>query len=213
VLGNRGVTAAELVYTYDPTFGTWFYDWDIDMKEDAPFAFNISLTLESYDEDTDSNLFFLEEAGTNVPFGVGIEAEDLWLLKSKMIFNTRPGLRTILNFYTGTKQSTGAPGFDKVEFFSVDGKWVVDDKHIYSGWIKIDDFGPYDFQEQFNIVYPLQLKLEYARLLDLLGDEKRSSKWGVKGFYRELDELSPGEYKDGEDDYMFEVQTYIEFKF
>ena len=218
VLGNREVAAAELVYTYDPTFGTWFYDWDIDMKEDAPFAFNISLTLEDYKEETDANLFFFEEGGFNAPFGSGLTAEELWLLKSKMIWNPRPGLRTILNVYTGEKQSTGAPSdadgnaFDTVEFFSIDGKMVVDNKHIYEAYIKVDDFGPYDFQEQFNIVYPLQLKFEYARLLDLAGEEE-SSKWGVRAFYRELDELSGGDFRDGENDYMLEVQTYFELRY
>ncbi len=218
VLGNREVAAAELVYTYDTTFGTWFYDWDIDMKEDAPFAFNISLTYEDYKEVTDANLFFFEPAGANLPFATGLTAEELWLLKSKMIFNTRPGLRTIVNVYTGEKQSTGAPSnaagdpFDTVEFFSIDGKMVVDNKHIYEAYIKVDDFGPYDFQEQFNIVFPLQLKFEYARLLDMAGEDE-ASKWGVAAFYRELDELSGPDYDNGENDYMLEVQTYFELKF
>ncbi len=213
VLDNREVAAAELVYTYDTTFATWFYDWDIDMKEDAPVAFNISLTYKDYKEAADSSLFFSDIAGTNVPFGEGLAAEEVWELKSKMIFNPRKGLRTILNFYTGEKQSSGRPGQETLEFFAADAKLVVDNKHIYTGYLRIDDFGPYDFQEQFNIVYPLQLGFEYGRILDLLGDEKRSSQWGVRAFYRELDELSPGEYRDGENDYMFEVQTYIDFKF
>ncbi len=213
VLGNRQVASAEIVYTYDPTFSTWFYAWDNDYKEDAPFAFNISLTMDSYKEDTDANLFFFEEGGTNAAFSEGIEEEDVWLLKTKLMFNPRPGLRNVFNIYTGKKQSTGAPGFDTLEFFSVDGKMILDNKHVYSAYIKVDDFGPYDFQEQFNITFPLQLKLEYSRLLDLLGDEQRSSKWGVKFLYRELDELSGADYADGENDDMFEVQTYFEFKF
>ena len=118
------------------------------------------------------------------------------------------------NLYAGTKQSSGKPGEETLEFFSVDGKLIVDKKHIYSGYVKVDDFGPYDFYEQFNLVYPLKLKLEYARLLDNLVDEQRSSKIGVKFFYRELDELSPAdEYLDGENDYMMEIQTYFELKF
>jgi len=214
VLDNREATSAEVFFTYDPTPGTWFYDWDIDMKEDAPFAYNIGLTATSYGTDTDSNLFFFEEGGTNAAFEAGLEAEDVWLLKSKMIFNTRPGLKTILNLYTGTKQSTGKPGEETLEFFSIDGKWIVDKKHIYSGYIKVDDFGGYDFYEQFNLVYPLQLKFEYTRLLDQLGDEEKSSRWGVKAFYRELDELSPvDEYQDGANDYMMEIQTYFEVRF
>ncbi len=214
VLDNREATSAEIFFTYDPTPGTWFYDWDIDMKEDAPFAYNIGLTATSYGTDTDANLFFFEDAGANASFGEGLAEEDVWLLKSKMIFNPRPGLKTILNLYTGTKQSSGKPGEETLEFFSIDGKMIVDKKHIYSAYVKLDDFGPYEFYEQFNLVYPLQLKLEYARLLDKFLDEQRSSRWGVKLFYRELDELSDAEeFQDGDNDYMMEIQTYFELKF
>ncbi|MEM7563021.1 MAG: hypothetical protein AAF353_08230, partial [Pseudomonadota bacterium] len=214
VLDNREATSAEIYFTYDPTPATWFYDWDIDMKEDAPFAFNIGLTATDYGTATDSHLFFFEDLGQNAAFGEGIDEDDVWLIKSKMIFNQRPGLKTVLNWYVGTKQSTGAPGEDKLEFFSVDGKLILDKKHIFSGYVKVDDFGPYDFYEQFNLVYPLQVKLGYARLLDSLGDELRSSQMGVKLFYRELDELSP-EFQEsgGADDYMMEIQTFFELKF
>ncbi len=213
VLDNREASSAEVFFTYDPTPGSWFYDWDIDMKEDAPFAFNIGLTGTRYGTDTDANQFF--ENGVNNSFGAGLAEEDVWLIKSKMIFNPRPGLRTILNLYTGTKQSSGKPGEETLEFFSIDGKMIVDQKHIYGADIKVDDFGPYDFQEQFNLVYPLQVKFEYARLLDQLLSEERSSRWGVKFFYRELDELSdPADgFKDGDNEYMMEVQTYFELKF
>ncbi|MBT8433495.1 MAG: hypothetical protein KJN95_02455 [Gammaproteobacteria bacterium] len=214
VLDNREATSAEIFFTYDPTPGSWFYDWDNDMKEDAPFAFNIGLTGTSYGTDTDANLFFFEEGGTNASFGEGLEEEDVWLLKSKMVFNTRPGLKTIMNFYTGTKQSSGKPNEETLEFFSWDGKWMVDKKHIYSAHLKVDDFGPYDFQEQFNLVYPLQVMFGYTRLMDQLGDEKLSNQWGIKFFYRELDELSPeDEFLDGENDYMMEVQTFFELQF
>ena len=125
----------------------------------------------------------------------------------------------MFNFYVGEKQSTGAVRdadgdfYDTVEYYSLDGKLIYDNKHVFSTYVKVDDFGPYDFQEQFNITFPLQLKLEYSRLLDLLGDELRSSKWGVKLLYRELDELSGEDYQDGENDDMFEIQTYFELKF
>ena len=38
VRSNRETTAGELLLTYDPTPGTWMYDWDNDETEDAPFA-------------------------------------------------------------------------------------------------------------------------------------------------------------------------------
>ncbi len=214
VLDNREAISAELMFTYDPTPATSFYDWNADITEDAAFAYNIGLTATRYDTDTDAYLFFYDEGGTNASFGEGLEAEDVWLLKTKMFFNPRKGLKTVFNAYAGTKQSSGQPNEDAIDFFSADAKIIVDKKHIYSGYIKVDDFGPYDHQKQFNIVYPLQMKLEYARLLDQLQDELKSSKVGVKLLYRTLDELSPDdEYEDGENDYMFEVQTYFKLAF
>ena len=131
-----------------------------------------------------------------------------------MIFNPRIGLRYIANISAGKQQSTGKPNEKAVEFFGVDGKVILDNKHVYAGYIKKDDFGPYDFYRQFNLVYPLQLKLEYTRLLDQIGDEDLSSKWGVKFFYRELDVLSDAaEFDNGKNDYMFEIQTYMQFNF
>jgi beta-galactosidase len=213
VLDNREAEAFEIYFTYDPTPGSWFYDWNVDMTEDAAFAFNLGITATSYKKPTDAHLFFFEEGGVNASFGEGLDAEDVWLLKSKMIFNPRGDLRYIANFSAGKQQSTGEPNKEPVEFIGIDGKLILDKKHIYAGSIKKDDFGPYDFQRQFNVVYPLQAKLEYARLLDQLGDEDLSSKWGIKLFYRELDANAPEEFENGKNDYMFEVQTYLEFKF
>ena len=213
VLGNREAQSFEVFFTYDPTPATWFYNWDVDMNEDAAFSYNIGLTATSYDTPTDSYLFFFEEGGTNAPFGEGLEEEDVWLLKSKMVFNPRVGLRIIANFDLGEQQSTGQPGQDTVEFIGANTKFVVDNKHIYFAELRIDDFGPYDFQQQFNVVYPLQAKFEYTRLIDQFGDQDVSSQWGVKGLYRELDELSGADYEDGKNDYMFEIQTYYELKF
>jgi hypothetical protein len=219
VLGNREAESFEVFFTYDPTPASWFYAWDNDMKEDAAFAFNIGLTATNYDTATDANLFFFEDAGTNASFGEGLPAAEVGTLKSKMVFNPRTGLRHILNLTAGKQQSTGAVRdadgafFEPVEFFAVDGKSIIDNEHIWSWYIKVDDFGPYDFQRQFNEVFPLQLKLEYTRLLDRFKDMDDSSKWGVKGLYRELDELSGGDYEDGLNEYIFEVQTYYQVNF
>ncbi|MDJ0778571.1 MAG: hypothetical protein QNJ85_11965 [Gammaproteobacteria bacterium] len=214
VLDNREATSLELIYTYDPTPATYFYAWNVDMIEDAPMAFNLGLTATSYGTDTDAELFFFEGTRSNVPFGGGIAEEDVWQLKSKLVLNPRKGLTQVYDVYIGEKQSTGVPDEETLEYYAVEAKLIVDKIHIYEGYVKVDDFGPYDFQEQFNIVYPLQLKLEYARLLDALADEDRSSRYGIKLLYRELDELSAeDEYQDGENDYMFEIQTYFTLRF
>ncbi len=214
VLDNREATSAEIFFTYDTTPSSWFYHWNADLIEDAPLAFNIGLTATSYGTGTDSYLFFFEEGSTNLPFGAGLEEEDVWMLKSKWIVNPNRALRYIADVHLGKKQSTGQPDEETVEFFGLSGKVVVDKKHIWEGSVKVDDFGPYDFQRQFNIVYPLQLKFEYARLLDAILDEDKSSKIGVKFLYRELDEDSPEDiYLDGENEYEFELQTYFKLAF
>ncbi|MGB5439494.1 MAG: hypothetical protein WBN90_07590, partial [Gammaproteobacteria bacterium] len=72
VLGNREARSAELVYTYDPTGGTYFYDWNNDDKEDAGLAFNLVASYTDYPTATDSYQFFFEPTGNNAAFGVGL---------------------------------------------------------------------------------------------------------------------------------------------
>ena len=214
VLGNREADSAEMFLTYDPTPGTSFYHWNVDILEDAAFAYNVGITATNYHSATDAELFFFEDAGVNASFGEGLAAEDIYLIKSKMIFNPDNGVRYIANIEAGKQQTTGQPGEKSIEFFSFEGKLIMDKKHIVSSYLKLDDFGPYDFQRQFNVTYPVQAKLEYAMLLDHLRDEKRSSKIGIKGLFRSLDKNSPeDEYEAGDNKYIFEVQTYYSFKF
>ena len=43
VLDNRETIAAELLLVYDPTPGTWFWQWDNDLREDAKSAASLNL--------------------------------------------------------------------------------------------------------------------------------------------------------------------------
>ena len=47
VRANRETTAGELLITYDPTPGTWMYEWDNDRAEDAKFAANLGFVQTS----------------------------------------------------------------------------------------------------------------------------------------------------------------------
>ena len=214
VLGNREAKSAEIVLTYDPTPGSYFYHWNVDVIEDAPFAFNVGLTYTDFETDTDSDRFFFQEGNTNAAFGAGLEAENTFLARSKLIFNPTRSLKYVFDIEVGKQQTTGLPGQETVEYNSFEAKAVIDSTHIISGYFKQDAFGPYDFYQQFNLTYPEQIKLEYARLLDMKKDEKTSSKLGVKLFYRTLDEFSPpDEYENGENDHMYEIQTYFKYSF
>ncbi|MFT6904290.1 MAG: beta-galactosidase [Oleiphilaceae bacterium] len=214
VLDNRAGKSAEVYLTYDPTPATSFYDWNVDLLEDAYFAANIGFTRTYYDSATDAYTFFLEEFDTNASFANGLAEEDVWLLKSKMIFNPYTGYTFIANIEAGKQQSTGDPDRGAVDYYSLNAKVIIDKKHIISGYIEKDAFGQYDFHRQFNITYPVQLKLDYSMLLDEYKSELRSSKLGVKFLYRTLDEGSPeDDYDDGANSYQFEIGTYFVFNF
>ncbi|MGB5397841.1 MAG: hypothetical protein WBN96_11885, partial [Gammaproteobacteria bacterium] len=214
VLDNREARSAEIYLTYDPTPATSFYAWDNDLREDADFAFNVGVTATEYPTPTDSELFFFEEGGTNAAFGQGLPKENVWLLKSKLVFNPSTNLKIIANLEGGKQQPTGDPTGGFTEYTSVKGKIIIDSKHIISAYVKKDAWGPYDFERQFNLVYPYQYKLDYSMLLDQLKSELNSSKFGVKALYRTLDDRSDNAYyQDGKNDYMFEIQAYIRLNF
>jgi hypothetical protein len=214
VLDNRKAISGELFFTYDPTPASSFYVWDSDKREDSKLAFNVGVNATQYEEATDSYLFFYQEGNTNAPFGKGLPAEDVWLAKSRIVMNPNPNLRIITNLSAGFQQSTGAPDGDAQEYYGIEGKVRINNKHIFNYYVKKDDWGPYDWYRQFNITYPYQYKLDYSVLIDNFMDELKSSKLGIKALYRTLDENSPGdEYNHGENEYMFEISTYYKLAF
>ncbi|MGB1310830.1 MAG: glycoside hydrolase family 2 TIM barrel-domain containing protein [Leucothrix sp.] len=213
VLGNRAAKSAEIYLTYDPTPETYFYDWDNDVRENAKFAFNVGLTATRYDQATDSALFYYDEGERNATFGAGQAADDVWLLKSKMVFNPRPGYKSIVKLEAGKQQPTGKPA-EASEYYSLQGKFILNNEHIFSATYKKDAWGRYDYERQFDLKYPEHVELGYTKLLDKGKKEGKSSKVGIKALYRTLDKNSDnGYYKDGEHDDMLEIQTFFEYKF
>ena len=232
VLDNREALSGEAFLTFDPTPDTFFYRWDRDTREDAPFAFNIGANFTRYDTDTDAYLFFFEEGATNAAFGEGLPAEDVWKALSTIVWNPTTDLKIITDLEAGFQQSTGAPDGESSltgsvsetrNYYQIEAKAVINQKHIIEGYIKKDAWGEYDFYRQFNITYPYQYKLDYSILIDNLmgeifsgdlGNKLLSSRIGIKGLYRTLNENSPGdEYDFGLNKYMFEISAYYIIEF
>jgi hypothetical protein len=214
VLDNREALSGELFLTYDPTPATSFYAWDNDKREDSPLAFNIGANVTQYDSDTDAYLFFYEEGGTNASFGEGLPDEEVWKVLSRIVLNPTRDLKIITNLEAGFQQSTGAPDGDTREYYEIAAKMIIDSRHIVSGYVKKDAWGPYDWYQQFNITYPWQMMLDYSMLIDNFLDESLSSRIGIKGLYRTLDEDSPAdEYAYGVNEYMFEISAYYIIEF
>jgi len=215
VLDNRKVRAAELFITYDPTGATPFYDWDNDTREDAGFAFNVGLNYSAFRSSTDAYEFFFEPTKENVPFSAGLPPEDTWEVSSRMVFNPRNDLRLVTNLVGGYLQSTGDPNGGTREFYEADAKVFFRKRHILYGYAKHNAFGPYDFHRQFNITFPYQYELDYQYLLDDVYDELRSSKIGIKGLLRGVNDESPtNEFGEtGENEYLWQVSLYFIWTF
>ena len=217
VLGNRAARSGELFLTYDPTPTTGFYEWDNDRREDAPFAFNLGANYTSFPTATDSYQFFFRPGGVNAAFGEGLIAEDVWKVMSRMVMNTEGGTNIILNLEGGFQQSSGSPEGPAREFYKVGSKFWLTNDHIIEGYVYKDAWGPYDFYRQFNQTYPWQFMLDYSVLMgpySWTNTPGSTSKWGVRGLYRTLDDQSPeDEYQDGRNDAMFEIVLYATFRF
>lgn len=216
VLDNRKARAAELFVTYDPTGATPFYAWDNDTREDAGFAFNVGLNYTDYDTPTDSYEFFLEEFETNAAFGRGLPDEKVWEVSSRMVFNPARDLRLVTNIVGANQQSTGDPVGGTREYYWIDGKLVFRKKHILYAYAKYNAFGPYDFHRQFNITFPYQYKVDYSYLLDEKYDELNSTKIGIRGLLRGVDDDSPtNEFlvEGAENEYLWQVVAYFTWSF
>ena len=59
VRGNRETTGGEILLTYDPTPGTWMYEWDNDRAEDAKFAMNLGFVYRHLPTTMDAHIGFL----------------------------------------------------------------------------------------------------------------------------------------------------------
>ncbi|MEM7380109.1 MAG: hypothetical protein AAF361_02795, partial [Bacteroidota bacterium] len=189
VRANRETTAAELLITFDPTPGTWMYDWDNDRAEDAKFAMNLGFVYRHLPTNMDAHIGFLADR-TVFSFPTAVPAEDLWEIHSKMISKINPDLGFIGNFYYGNGQGNG-------DSDRVIKRFGGDIRGIYKNYklgahVKVNDWGPYDYHRDFNLTFPLQLMLD---LSTTLGKPDwfilPSTQIGIRGIWRSLNEFSP----------------------
>ncbi len=186
---NRETTAGEILFTYDPTPGTWMYEWDNDRSEDAEFAMNLGFVYRHHPTAMDAHIGFLADR-TIFSFPNSAPAEDLWEVHSRMVSKLGPDLGIIGNFYYGNGQGNG----DSERLIK---RFGGDVRMIYKNFKlryeqKINDWGPYDYHRDFNLTFPVQLMLDISTTLGkpdwfILP----STQIGIRGIWRSLDELSP----------------------
>lgn len=189
VRANRETTAGELLLTYDPTPGTWMYEWDNDRAEDAKFAMNLGFVYRHHPTAMDAAIGFFSDR-TSFAFPNSAPAEDLWEVHTRMVSKLNPEFGVIGNFYYGNGQANGSD--DRlIKRFGGDIRLLYKKMKVTSQ-VKINDWGPFDYHRDFNLTFPVQLMLDVSTTLGkpdwfILP----STRVGIRGTWRSLDQYSP----------------------
>ncbi|WP_242092438.1 glycoside hydrolase family 2 TIM barrel-domain containing protein [Aestuariivivens sediminicola] len=189
VRGNRETTAGELLLTFDPTPGTWFYEWDNDRAEDAKLAFNLGFVYRHHPTAQDAAIGFLANR-TFFAFPQSAPAQDLWEISSRIVSKISPDLGVISHLYGGTAQANG-DSERTIERFGGDIKMIYKKWKLEYGF-KVNDWGPFDYHRDFNLTFPVQNMIDISTSFSkpdwfVLPE----TKIGVRGIWRSLNEFSP----------------------
>ncbi|MBD3368267.1 MAG: glycosidase [Candidatus Eisenbacteria bacterium] len=219
VRGNREQVGGELLFTYDPTPATWFWQWDNNVREDAPLAASIGFVYRHLPTTMDVTNFIAEDGVTVYSFGASPPPEDLWSINARLVSKLAARTRMVATLVYERTQPRGWDPSDEnetlnrtIETFSADGTvthgpWAVGANVAVNGW------GPYDYHRDFNLTYPLQVGGDISYSLGQprwFGDAQ--TRIGVSGKWRSLDLNSnryDAESAGDEEGSEWEIRTYV----
>ncbi len=189
VRANRETVGGELLITYDPTPGTWMYDWNNDMEEDAKFALSTGFVYRKLPTTMDAAIGFLANR-TAFAFPKSAPAQDLWESNTRIVSKITPEFGLIANIYVGNGQANG----DSNRTINRKGAdlRVIYKKIKLVNSVKFNDWGPYDYHKDFNLTYPVQTSFDLSTSVGkptwyVLPD----TRIGLMGIWRTLDQYSP----------------------
>jgi Glycosyl hydrolases family 2, TIM barrel domain len=189
VRSNRETVAGELLLTYDPTPGTWMYDWDNDRAEDAKFAVSADFVYRHLPTTQDAAIGILANGRTSFAFPGAAPAEDLWEANTRIVSKVNNSLGFIANIYFGNGQANGSDD-RTINRFGLDLRTIYKKSRLIAV-AKFNDWGPFDYHRDFNLTFPLQLMAD-------LSTEVGKPDWfllpgtkiGIRGTYRTLNKYS-----------------------
>lgn len=190
VRSNRETVAGELLLTFDPTPGTWMYEWDNDRSEDAKLAASVGFVYRHLPTSQDAAVIFpgtgrIPSAAAGAP-----PALDLWEVSARIVSKINPELGIIANLYGGNGQANGSDT-RSIERFGGDVR-VIYKKVKLSSHLKFNDWGPFDYHRDFNLTFPLQFM---ADLSTTVGKPDwfilPNTSIGMQFIWRSLNEYSP----------------------
>tara|TARA_B110000093_G_scaffold77142_1_gene83981 strand:- start:2215 stop:4302 length:2088 start_codon:yes stop_codon:yes gene_type:complete len=189
VRGNRETAGMEWLFSYDPTPGTWMYEWDNDRAEDAAFAMNLGFVYRHLPTTQDAHIGFLANRSF-FAFPTSAPAEDLWEISSRVVSKVGPDFGFIGNLFYGNGQANG-DDTRLIKRFGGDVRMVLNKVKI-TAQAKFNDWGPFDYHKDFNLTFPTQLMLDLSTSLGKPGwFVLPSTKVGIRGTWRSLDVNSP----------------------
>ncbi len=190
VRANRETIAGELLITYDPTPATWMYAWDSDRAEDAEFAVSAGVVYRHHPTTQDAAVGILPDGRTAFAFDGAPAARDLWEVHARIVSKPTSDFGLIANIYGGEAEANGSD--DRlIERFGGEVRMIYRNLMLDS-FVRVNDWGPYDYHRDFNLTFPMQLMADFSMSLsspDWLGEPQ--TRLGVRGTYRTLNEFSP----------------------
>jgi hypothetical protein len=187
---NRETVAGELLLTYDPTPATWIYEWDNDLTEDAPFAISAGFVYRHHPTTQDAAIGILANGRTTFAFPGAPPARDLWETYARIVSKVSPDFGFIANLLAGVAESNGSDE-RLIRRYSGDLRMVYKTTKI-TGMVKVNDWGPYDYHRDFNLTYPLQIKVDLSTAVSKpKWFELPDTRIGLQFTRRTLDQYSP----------------------
>lgn len=190
VRSNRETIGGEMLLTFDPTPGTFMYEWDNDRAEDATFAANLGFVYRHLPTVMDAAIIFPGTGRIPVAADGAPPALDLWEVKGRVVSKINPRLGFIMNLYGGNGQANGSDA-RTIQRFGGDVRMIYKSIKV-SSHVKVNDWGPFDFHRDFNLTFPLQLM---ADISTAVGKQEwyilPNTTMGMRFTWRSLDQYSP----------------------
>jgi hypothetical protein len=189
VRANRETVGGELLLTYDPTPGTWMYEWNNDMVEDAKFAISTGFVYRHLPTTMDAAIGFLSNR-TQFAFERSAPAQDLWESNTRIVSKITPDLGIIANLYFGNGQANG-DSERTINRAGGDIRAIYKKVKVVSS-LKFNDWGPFDYHRDFNLTFPVQSAIDISTSV---GKPSwfilPNTRIGIMGIWRSLDQYSP----------------------
>ena len=190
VIQNRETVGGELLLTFDPTPGTWMYEWDNDRSEDAKFASSLGFVYRHHPTSHDANIIFPGTGRVPTAADGAPPALDLWEVYARIVSKLNPEFGIIANLYGGNGQARGSDP-RTIERIGGDLR-IIYKKLKLASHVKVNDWGPLDYHRDFNLTFPLQLMADFSTTV---GRQDwfilPSTQLGMRFTWRSLDQYSP----------------------